>query len=150
MNVFQESFVQTLHKLTVNKKNMCVMGDFNIDLLKASNNHVFDDFVTLTNCFGLRKLINKPTRVTEKTHTIDHIYTNNSKHRMNSGIWPWDISDHHLILCVVSLSKSFHGVPKVTFKDMQQIVVENFLSELQIGLTLSSMPSNEDVNSALK
>jgi len=32
---------------------------------------------------------------------------------------------------------------------MQQIVVENFLSELQIGLTLSSMPSNEDVNSAL-
>ena len=54
MNVFQESFMQTLHKLTVNKKY--VMGEFNIDLLKASNNHVLDDFVNLTNCFGLRNL----------------------------------------------------------------------------------------------
>ena len=49
------------------------MVDFNIDLLKASN-HVLDDFVNLTNCFGLRNLINKPTGVAKETHTlIDHI-----------------------------------------------------------------------------
>ena len=49
------------------------MGDFNIDLLKSSSNHVLD-FVNLTNCFGLRNLINKPTRVTKETHTLlDHI-----------------------------------------------------------------------------
>jgi len=63
VNVFQESIVQTLHKLTV-KKNMYVMGDFNIDLLKSFNNHVLD-FVNLTNCFGSRNLINKPTRETK-------------------------------------------------------------------------------------
>jgi len=50
------------------------MGDFNIDLLKSSHNH-FLDFVNLTNCFGLRNLVNKPTRVTKETHFIrSYIY----------------------------------------------------------------------------
>jgi len=124
------------------------MGDFNIDLLKSSNNHVLD-FVNLTNCFGLRNLVNKPTRVTKETHTLlDHVYTNDSKHRMNSGMCLWDISDHYPIFCVVSLSKSFHRVARVTFRDTQQFSIENFLSELQI--ILSNMPSSEDVNSSLK
>ena len=35
----------------------------------------------------------------------------------------------------------------MTFRDMQQFSIKNFLSELQI--TLSSMPSSEDVNSSL-
>jgi len=126
---------------------LLVMGDFNIDLLKASNDHVLDDFASLTNCFGWRNLINKPTRVTKETHTlIDHIYTNDSKHRMNSGICLWDITDHYHIFCIVCRSKSLHRVPKVTFRDMQQFSTENFLSEFQI--TLSSMPISEDVNSS--
>jgi len=50
---------------------------------------------------------------------------------MNSGICIWHISDHYSIFCIVSLSKSFHRVEKVTF-------IENFLSDLQI--TLSSLP----------
>jgi len=121
MNVFQNSFMQTLHKLTVNKK-IYVMGHFNIDLLKASNNHILDDFANLTNCFGLINLINKPNRATKETHTlIDHIYTNDSKNRMNSGICLGDISDHYPIFCIVSLYKSLHRVPKVTFRDMQQV-----------------------------
>jgi len=57
------------------------------------------------------------------------------------------ISDHYPIFCVVSLSKSFHRVAKVTFRDRQKFSIENFLSELQI--TLSNMPSSEDVNSSL-
>jgi len=73
------------------------MGDFNIDLLKSSNSPILD-FVNLTNCFRLRNLINKPTRVTKETHILlDHIYTNDSKHRMNSGMCLWDISDHYPI-----------------------------------------------------
>jgi len=123
------------------------MGDFNIDLLKSSKNHVLD-FVNLTNCFGLRNLINKPTRVTKETHTLlDHIYTNDSKYRIYSGMCLWDTSDHYPIFCVVSLSKSFHRAAKVTFRDTQQFSIENFLSELQIPL--SNMPSSEDVNSSL-
>ena len=115
--------------------------------MKWSNNHVLD-FVNLTNCFGLRNLINKPTRVTKETHTLlDHIYTNDAKHRMNSGMCLWDTSDHCPIFCVVSLSKSFHNVAKVTFRDIKQFSIENFLSELQI--TLSNMSSSEDVNSSL-
>ena len=66
---------------------------------------------------------------------------------MNSGVCLWDISDHYPIFCVVSLSKSFHRVATVTFRDTQQFSIENFLSELQI--TLSNMPSTEDVNSSL-
>ena len=73
MSVFQERVMQALHKLTVNKKYIYVMGDFNTDLLKSSNNHVLD-FVNLTNCFGLRKFINKPTRVTKETHTLFRSY----------------------------------------------------------------------------
>ena len=80
------------------------MGDFNIDLLKSCNNHVLD-FVNLTNCFGLRNPINKPTSVTKETHIlIDHIYTNDSKRRMNSDMCLWDISYHYPIFCVVFLS----------------------------------------------
>jgi len=59
----------------------------------------------------------------------------------------WDISDHYPIFCVVTLSKSFHRIAKMTFRDTQQFNIENALSELQI--TLSNMPSSEDVNSSL-
>ena len=59
----------------------------------------------------------------------------------------WDISDHYPIFCVLSLSKSFHRVAEVTFRDTQQFSIENILSELQI--TLSNMPSSEGVNSSL-
>ena len=62
---FVESIMQTLHKFTVNIKNIYMLWEINIDLLKSSNNHVLD-FVNLTNCFGLRNLVNKPTRVTKE------------------------------------------------------------------------------------
>jgi len=128
-------------------------------LLKASNNHVLDDFGNLTNCFGLRNLINKPIRVTKETHTLmDHLYTNDSKHRMNSGICLLDISDHYHISCVVCVSKFLHRVPQgstsvpllfmVNVNDLP--LVSNFKTILYADDTVLSLSANSMHESTTK
>jgi len=129
INVFQESFMQTLHKLTVNKKNMYDMGDFNIDLLKASNNH---------------DLLNQPTRVTHSL--VDHICTNDSKHRMNSACL-WDISDHCSYFVLFLCPNLFTGYQRALLEICTNLALKIFFNELQ--KIHSSRPISQDVNSSL-
>ena len=59
------------------KKEMILIGDFNINLLDFDKNKIFQSFVNLMFQFGMISTINKPTRVVRHTATaIDHEFTN--------------------------------------------------------------------------
>ena len=59
------------------KKEMILIGDFNINLLDFDKNKIFQSFVNLMFQFGMISTINKPTRVARHTATaIDHEFTN--------------------------------------------------------------------------
>ena len=75
-----EHFINCLPKVFGNfskKKSVFVCGDFNIDLLKWKTHKLTFDFINEMFSYGLRPVIDKPTRVTQECATlIDNIFTN--------------------------------------------------------------------------
>ena len=52
---------------------------------------------------GAIPLITKPTRISNNSSTIiDHIITNKSKHKLQSFIVKFDLTDHYPIFCVIN------------------------------------------------
>ena len=75
-------------------KHVYVMGDFNIDLLKADSNRPTHEYIELLYSHSMLPSIYKPTRITATTATcIDNIITNN-ENIAQSTILVNDISDH--------------------------------------------------------
>ena len=71
---FQQYFDESIEKYTASDKEICILGDFNIDLLKAQNSNYSQDFlVSLQSCY-LIPTVDKPTRVRSTPATlIDNI-----------------------------------------------------------------------------
>ena len=90
----------TLSKNKAAKKEVILIGDFNINLLDFDKNKRVQSFVNLMFRFGMIPTINKPTRVTRHTATaIDHVFTNTimDNIEIKTAIVKIDISDHSSI-----------------------------------------------------
>lgn len=72
---FQKYFEETIEKFAALGKQICVLGDFNINLLKVqSSNHSHDFLLTLQSY--LIPTVDKPTRVRSTSATlIDNIFS---------------------------------------------------------------------------
>ena len=72
-----------------------IMGDFNVDLLKAGSHRPTADFLQGFYEGGFYPLVSLPTRITDTSATlIDNIWTNNLEDRIESGLVTVRISDH--------------------------------------------------------
>ena len=75
--LFEKHMKSILSKNEATKKEVILIGDFNINLLDFDKNKRVQSFVNLMFRFGMIPTINKPTRVTRYTATaIDHAFTN--------------------------------------------------------------------------
>ena len=83
-------------------------------------------------------LIDLPTRATSKSKSlVDHIYTNDIKHRIYSSILVYDISDHFPVFAIISETKSpSNQVDNYYVRDMKKFDHENFLEQLDNQLNL--------------
>ena len=82
-------------KLNSERKHLYVMGDFNIDLLKADIHRPTHEYLELLYSYSILPTIYKPTRITESTATIiDNILTNNDEDIAPSTILITNVSDH--------------------------------------------------------
>ena len=74
-------------------KEIYIMGDFNIDLLKEEKYRQIHDYLNMILSYSMLPTITKPTRITENSATlIDNILTNN--YDVASAILVTDTSDH--------------------------------------------------------
>ena len=82
---FQLYFDESIEKFASSGKDIVVMGDFNIDLLKCESSNYSQDFLSsLQSCY-LTPAIDKPTRVRSTSATlIDDIFVNNPE---SGGLW---------------------------------------------------------------
>ena len=105
VNSFTEEFFNMVNSIKSKfKKPLYLMGDYNLDLLKYDENKYVCEFLDMFFSYGFIPLINRPTRVTEKTATIiDHIYTNNYdvESKLHQGILITDTSDHFAIFHIL-------------------------------------------------
>ena len=88
--------------LSSENKDVYIMGDMNIDLLKFKEHRKTGEYLEnlFSSCF--LPLITKPTRVSEHSATlIDHICTNKQHIDATSGIVITDMSDHFGIFSTI-------------------------------------------------
>ena len=86
IQTFANYINKCLTKITKERKQCYLPGDFNMDLLKYDVSNKHRDFLNMVTSFGYLPYIIHPTRITENTSTvIDNIYSNNLKDEIRSG-----------------------------------------------------------------
>ena len=98
----KNSFKPIFDNVRRKNKGLCLIGDFNINVLDFENNVKVKTFVNFAFSNSLIALINKPTRATKTNATIiDHILTNTFLNKqIKTGILKTKISDHFPIFLV--------------------------------------------------
>ena len=87
-------------------KDVYIMGDFNIDLLKCETSQISQDFLlSLRSCY-LIPTVDKPMRVHRTYATlIDNIFVNNPDKLLLGGNIISDISDNFSQFCITTSAK---------------------------------------------
>ncbi len=94
LNLFINDFESCLVKISDENKQCYVSGDFNLDILQHTTTNTLGNFNVFYNN-NMYPLIDRPTRITPTTATlIDNIFTNVLIHKINSGIFVSDLTDH--------------------------------------------------------
>ena len=97
VNEFNSLFLNTLSENLLSEKNkeIVLMGDFNIDLLKYEKDHNTADFLDQMYSASLVPHITSPTRITSHSRTlIDNIFSMDISENAISGNNVTTISDH--------------------------------------------------------
>ena len=103
MDIFMSSLSDIVDIINQENKEIILLGDFNIDLLKFEKHEKTNCFLNDIISQGLFPIITKPTRITEHSATlIDHIHTNITSKEVTSGIVITDLADHFGCFCVLS------------------------------------------------
>ena len=96
LNEFNDNDLNTLlQKNSKEKKNVFLLGDFNLDLLKYDKHAGTNDFIDSLSSYMYLPYILLPTRVTSHSQTIiDNIFSNYVSKEAVSGNLTSAISDH--------------------------------------------------------
>ena len=101
---FSDHLQEKLSKIDNENKLICVMGDFNINLIDYANHTPTNDFINMMFSQHLQPSVLHPTRITETTSTlIDNIFVNNViGSNIQSGNVLSQISDHLPQFCIIT------------------------------------------------
>ena len=145
---FQVYFDESIEKFTYSRKDIVIMGDFNIDLLKCESSNYSHDFLSsLQSCY-LTPAIDKPTRVRSTSTTlIDNIFINNPDKVVACGNLISDISDHFSQFCILKSMKDKIRVKKSKMRDFSRFSSDRLHADLS-NVNWNALFSNEssDVN----
>ena len=117
---FLEILIVTFEKIDIDRKEIYILGDFNINMYH-NNRYIVHDDNTISSKFlfhnfknyhqfckinGLKQLVQSATCVTCSTSTlIDHILTSAPSRVSQKGVINVGVSDHQLIFCTRKISK---------------------------------------------
>ena len=168
---FTSDFITPLlEKLSCDKKEIILMGDFNINVLKCDSDKDTTDFIDTMYTSSLYPTINTPTRITTTSKTlIDNIFYNDFTKKISTGNILTSISDHltqYLLISnqtEVSQNNSKKETPKIRkfnmkcfLEEFRKIDWENYLkiykkdTDLSFELFLRKIKFLYNKNSPLK
>ena len=137
VDVFNDRIADVMNVIQKERKLCYLMGDLNIDFLKADDHRATGELLDVLYCNNVFPLITKPTRVTNTTATlIDHILTNNFDDDMMhiQGILCTSISDHYAIFHVANNAKTDHAqtAKPLLKRNMGQRNITKFTTEMNM------------------
>ena len=101
------------------------MGDFNCDMipgLESNESHFGRRFRRILCSYGLKNIINSPTRITSGSKSItDLIVTSQPAKVQTPGSIDLGISDHHLIFAVFKVARSNPTSLVISTKKYKQV-----------------------------
>ena len=145
---FLSYFDQTLEKYIATGKNICIMGDFNLCLLKSETSEICHNFLlSLQSCY-LIPTIHKPTRVRANSASlIDNILVNIPDHVAVSGNIISDTSDHFSQFCILRSSRDNIKPVQKKIRDFTRFNETSFLEDLTlINWNSIAEKENEDID----
>ena len=115
-------------------RNIYLMEDFNIDLLKLESCSYSKELLELTQSFSLLPAEDNPARVYGNSATlIDNIYSNNLENSLICGNIVTDITDHFTQVCIVATHPNSlnYSKQRKKIRDCSNFNANRFLFELQ-------------------
>jgi hypothetical protein len=130
--LFIETLGPLIEKVLQENKQLVIMGDMNIDLLKLNSDRLSNTYFDLMTSNGLLPTVTLPTRVTHVTSTlIDHIFIKQCCDYV-SGTITTDISDHYTNFIVIPLTLPKSQTTKfVTYRKFTPEKIATFNESLQ-------------------
>ena len=145
------SWIKRYHSMmkavTFEDREAIILGDFNIDLLKAHTN-----WKSTYKQYCQTQIIKTPTRITTNSQTlIDHIYVTNREHIVEFSSPSFGLSDHNAI-CVTWAKKGIKtpkaGHKTICFRNFAKFDQNSFLLDL-MNAQLSEVYQHKDPDTAL-
>ena len=131
---------KTIQKIVSDDKDVYIMGDFNIDLLKCESSQISQVFFTLSSSCYLFPAVDKSTSVHRTSATlIDDTFVNNHDQLLASGDIISDISDHFSQFCITTSAKDkLQRVKNIKIRDYSRFSADRFNDELSEAAGLES------------
>ena len=128
---FNDLFLKSLTKRLTkeNKKEVILLGDFNIDLIKSNSNANASEFLDVIYSSNLLPHITSPIQLTSRSHTlIDNIFSNINE-ECTSGNIINTISDHlGQFLIIPNRSYSCNSKKEIFQRNFKNFKEQHFLS----------------------
>ena len=101
----------------------CILGDFNLDLLKLDSHPDTENFLNTLGSFSFQPYILQPTRITDHSETlIDNIFFNSLEHLTLSGNIVYDLTDHLPNFLIVKKYSSLPNNLKIYKRDYSNLM----------------------------
>ena len=127
--IFIESFDKLLQQRSLQRKNLVILGDINIDLLSDYNSKKL--LLNLLLRSNMQNVITEATRITNTSRTlIDMAFTPKTAKILCSGSLDYGISDHHLIYLKLDLKKQKQKPKIITCKNFKNVDVQKLQQEI--------------------
>ncbi len=156
LDIFMYNIQELQEILSTEHKDVFLMGDMNINILKFREHGKTADYLENVFSQGYIPLITKPTRVCGDSATlIDHLYTNKQNLVATSGIIICDISDHFGIFSSVKyqhkhMSKNPKLRPRRFFSEQNVNFFNNILQQVDFNPVFNSQDVNQSYDRFLE
>lgn len=136
LGTFFDELSTFLERIVLCPEKLIISGDFNIHLDDTSNSDTIN-FNELLQTFGLLQHVFIPTHASG--HTLDPIISRSSNDlTVGTARAIYRISDHDVILCDLHTSKPALSVKQIQFREINNIDVQAFQSDLSASDLLSA------------
>lgn len=145
---FNTLFDENITKINEERKEVIIMGDFNVNY---ENNQTHGEFKSMMTQNGFKQIVKSATRITKDTSTlIDLIFTNRPSTVPTVSVVSTSLSDHDMVGCTRKIN--FQKYPHRTIK-CRNYVNYNHEKLIKDARNIDWQPiydNNNDVNTAVK
>ena len=148
---FNDILSQNINRVSKEKKEMIIMGDFNIDYNDKTLSHsTHNEFKNIMSFYGLKQIITSSTRITNDSSTlIDHIFVSKPSNFPCAFVVANSISDHDVVYCRRKINSTKYHYRTIKCRNYRRYNQASLRSDVQNIDWEPIYQNTSDVNSAV-